>query len=659
MSDIHYWTFKHKPGSEADEIRSKDFVLQAVRDNYAFMQYEYGLQKNKMVTQNWNRMLEIKEGDVIFLRGDERIYAFGHAIRPRLKPNITLEAKKIIKDNDESYNSSNYRGVIHFIDSDVFYENLDENENWGQRIDVDSWQCYFAEGIPAKSQDLYKDGENEFGVLKEIKPEKGLELIENLYRFTGMRGNLLTLLKNNYNIILTGAPGTGKTYLAKQIACLMLFGKNCEEELNENEQKQFFEQCGFVQFHPSYDYTDFVEGLRPFNDDNSSIGFERKDGVFKEFCAKALKNLMDSKKDKKAVKADEIFEIVYNSLLNDIEDGVISTYNTKRGGDLLVYISTKNQIVFTTKTNKKKYVRADYLKALFNDVKDDNLDLDNITKEELDERVAKTTPISHVDHIQYRWTLKQLVLRYKKLKKEIVNTEVQEIKQKNYVFIIDEINRGEISKIFGELFFSIDPGYRGKHGKVQTQYATMQNEPNEFDEALGIGKSEECGCFFVPENVYIIGTMNDIDRSVESMDFAFRRRFAFKEITAKDSQKMLDSDEAWGKDEKGHSRKPSEEVIMLIKEKMDALNNMICPEKKDGGSEKGIEGLSSAYHIGASYFLKLANYKKGDGTYNYDQLWDNHLEGLILEYMRGMTDVPEKIKKLAIAFGYSKMEKYE
>ncbi len=85
------------------------------------------------------------------------------------------------------------------------------------------------------------------------------------------------------------------------------------------------------------------------------------------------------------------------------------------------------------------------------------------------------------------------------------------------MFIIDEINRGEISKIFGDLFFSIGPGYRGPSGRVMTQY---QNLVKDDDDAFKDG-------FYIPENVFIIGTMNDIDRSVESMDFAFRRRFAF------------------------------------------------------------------------------------------------------------------------------------
>lgn len=94
------------------------------------------------------------------------------------------------------------------------------------------------------------------------------------------------LLQANKNLILTGAPGTGKTYLAKQIAKAM--GATSEE------------QCKMVQFHPSYDYTDFVEGLRPVKSNASDqIGFELRQGVFKQFCEKALENWVDSRKNRK------------------------------------------------------------------------------------------------------------------------------------------------------------------------------------------------------------------------------------------------------------------------------------------------------------------------------------------------------------------------
>ena len=128
--------------------------------------------------------------------------------------------------------------------------------------------------------------------------------------------------------------------------------------------------------------------------------------------------------------------------------------------------------------------------------------------------------------------------------------------------------------------------------------------------------------FFVPENVYIIGTMNDIDRSVESMDFAFRRRFAFAEVKAEDNVGMLDALEELGL-------------------KDDAINTMMSLNK----TISEIDGLSPAYHIGASYFLKLKEY---DG--DWEALWNYHLEGLLREYLRGMPNMDELMEKLENAY---------
>lgn len=314
------------------------------------------------------------------------------------------------------------------------------------------------------------------------------------------------------NMILTGAPGTGKTWSAKNIAAWMIKGKPYDSSMQEDEE--FKTQCRFVQFHPSYDYTDFVEGLRPDKDTKSSqIGFERVNGIFKEFCANAQKMW------------------------------------------------------------KKKY--------------------DNIRKR------AK-------DQLKYTWYTEDYI-KANNLEKDIYSKMLELMP---YVFIIDEINRGEMSKILGELFYSIDPGYRGINGKVNTQYQNMITDKNDpFKDG-----------FFVPENVYIIGTMNDIDRSVESMDFAMRRRFSFLEVKANEREDM------WTEDWKN-----------LAKACMETINAEIDK----------IPGLSSAYHIGPAYFKKLNDYvlKDAIGVYGYDffKLWDNHLYGVLFEYLRGKNNADTTI----------------
>ena len=190
-----------------------------------------------------------------------------------------------------------------------------------------------------------------------------------------------------------------------------------------------------------------------------------------------------------------------------------------------------------------------------------------------------------------------------KIRKKI--GEQQKNKQKNtsYVFIIDEINRGEISKIFGELFFSIDPGYRGLAEEgVMTQYHNMHGDQDYR--------------FYIPDNVYIIGTMNDIDRSVDSFDFAMRRRFRFIDIKANDNISMLDELEP---------DKKKKDAI----ERMRSLNEEISK----------IEGLNDHYHIGAAYFLKLKDIDK-------DILWKDYLKPLLEDYVQGMPNEQEKLSTL-------------
>jgi 5-methylcytosine-specific restriction endonuclease McrBC GTP-binding regulatory subunit McrB len=381
----------------------------------------------------------------------------------------------------------------------------------------------------------------------------------NNERDTTMLDKYTSLLKTNKNLILTGAPGTGKTYMAKEIA------------------KAMGAEVGFVQFHPSYDYTDFVEGLRPINHDNV-VGFERKDGAFKEFCAEAL-NIRDTTNFDECI--DKLFDSVGEEIL------LLETPTGKQFG--LSRSARGNLRLHTGKELKESGV---------------------ITKKDL------RAEYSGIPTFKWWKGYYQGIITYLTNNYNLINDSNIIEDNTPHVFIIDEINRGEISKLFGELFFSIDPGYRGEKGKVNTQYQNMVPEGDVFKDG-----------FYVPENVYIIGTMNDIDRSVESMDFAMRRRFAWQEVTAEESYtNMIENDPEFVlvKDE--------------IKQRMSSLNKAIAET----------EGLDEAYQIGAAYFRKYLNYKEKANA--FDCLWENHLKGLLFEYLRGNRRAKALLEKLHDAY---------
>ena len=445
----------------------------------------------------------------------------------------------------------------------------------------------------------------------------------------------IQLLKTNKNLILTGAPGTGKTYMAKEMARQIL-GLDSVEALKND--KRF----GFVQFHPSYDYTDFVEGLRPKNDDKG-IGFERKDGVFKEFCKQAilsetadadtlddinnnptvwkvsLEGTGDNPTRTDCMENDYIrigwekYGDVEFSDYNDYFEGgknVLRAFqNGMQIGDLVVSCYSAKEIDavgiitgdYEYRSDGGKYPRYRTVKWLVKNIRENIVELNN--------NKAFTLPTVYKASITAESALK-IVKKYS-MKADLAPRE------DTAVFVIDEINRGEISKIFGELFFSIDPGYRGVKGAIKTQYQNLIEEGDAFKDG-----------FFVPENVYILGTMNDIDRSVESMDFAMRRRFAWKEVTAEQSyENMIENDSKF-----------SDAAKAEIKQRMFGLNEAI--EKT--------EGLDKSYQIGAAYFRKYLDYKEQPKP--FDSLWENHLEGLLSEYLRGNRKAEELLNKLRKAY---------
>ena len=366
-----------------------------------------------------------------------------------------------------------------------------------------------------------------------------------------------TLLQSK-NLILRGAPGTGKTYLAKEIAMELTGG---------NEDK-----IEFVQFHPSYDYTDFVEGLRPILVNDGQINFGLQDGIFKKFCQKA--------KEAQKTGGQDNFEEAWDLYLEYVNSRDEKEYLTEFS---YLTVNSRNNfnINYETKAQGTCLTKS-YVYELYKDEK-------------------------YLKQPYYRNQGKKVLETLKKrfgLKDYISPTEIDT--DKKFVFIIDEINRGEISKIFGELFFSIDPGYRGESGSVSTQYANLHETDDKF---------------YIPENVYIIGTMNDIDRSVDTFDFAMRRRFRFVEVTAESQLGMLDT--ALGD--------KAEEAKKRLRNLNVAIEN--------------VQELNSHYHIGPSYFLKLK-----DVDFDYELLWSDYINPLLEDYLRGSYEEAETLQTLKKAF---------
>ena len=348
------------------------------------------------------------------------------------------------------------------------------------------------------------------------------------------------------NVIFYGPPGTGKTYTTAKRA-VEICKTESEKELtdyseimkryNELKEKNRIE---FITFHQSYGYEEFIEGIKPkvLNEDDKSenensqeIEYEIVDGIFKEFCDNARKAIIESKSNiyispkaivwKVTVK-DEVKEDCFNSnyvrinfelntkgalnFVDKIKKGdIIITTNRSRTRINGIAVVTDDEGVTLETKEKNRTVRN--VSWLAKNIDEDIYEING--KKILPRKTVTKVPNMKVeDIIKLAKEKESIVLSKEELSKIVIKEN-----KDPYVFIIDEINRGNISKIFGELITLIETTKRaGKEECISTKLPYSKKE------------------FTVPDNVYIIGTMNTADRSIALMDTALRRRFKFEEM---------------------------------------------------------------------------------------------------------------------------------
>lgn len=351
------------------------------------------------------------------------------------------------------------------------------------------------------------------------------------------------------NQILYGPPGTGKTYHTIDKALEILFDRKEIDSIPQerDEKKKIFndfisdEQIAFVTFHQSYGYEDFVEGIRPrLNGQKSdTMEYEIKDGIFKDMCQKASENYENYEKSlknpsevKREIELDDLLEQYATYIEDELKEGKEPKFESKewtskmkiqgvhrlQNGDFSSIMIGTNKDSGVMQRLTQKVIKRDYEKFKSGEIKDWN-----------DIKPSYESKSHRHGNAGYYFTLYESIAEFEKehYKPSTIPTleSTLDNRLKPYILIIDEINRGNISKILGELITLLEPSKRKGESEALEVKLPYSQEP-----------------FSVPNNLYIIGTMNTADRSIALLDTALRRRFEFIEMMPNSSRLSTDCD---------------------------------------------------------------------------------------------------------------------
>lgn len=559
--------------------------INSIDDYEKFLKTIYEKYRNELLEFNKNdkeiKKLQTKEGyDFYVAKNSISIVSFVSTSKEKCET-FTIDSflKKLKGIDDKQIRSHNpiiYKDILEnnglVVDSldyflipfnpsvfsleDYFNNNKDEDLIWDENVGLTSLKNM----KPNNKIFFYASGESIicfYGIIKEIRdgkfiinkiqklkntisldkvkeynfnPSQSSQNFSNVFvlNYLLLANNLIKVKKMIQNIplnqILYGPPGTGKTYHTIDKA-LEIISKEEKiqipsEDDRINRKKLFDEyvkngQIVFTTFHQSYGYEEFVEGIKPVmnNEANSQeIQYKIKDGIFKELCEKALDNYKVSLLTQEEFVKSEDLENKIEIFLDELVDQQKFIEKIQSGGFKLEEYNEKYRII-TDDTNANLYLNLEIFKTLLENK-------DKIINGRSIKQILNNKHRRQIDSYYF-----QLVKLFKEREQDykVDNNPSEKPELKPYIIIIDEINRGNVSKIFGELITLIEPSKR--IGVEEELKVTLPYSKKEFG---------------VPKNVYIIGTMNTADRSITSLDTALRRRFEFIEMMPDVSKLSMD-----------------------------------------------------------------------------------------------------------------------